>query len=330
MTGGPLSGICSSLIACRKVVALLMVGAILISCSGYSVRDSRPRGVYHRVKSGETLSAIAKAYQIKLQDLAEINNISKPDQIEADSVIFIPDATQVIDDVGIAAQTKVAAGEKAAAPPVAAAKEAAPPVIPRKEPPKKETVSEPAKRPEKAPVDVTKKERTAPSREKDRDRPAPKVSAKPEGEGTADPPVKKKESKEIIEKQEEIQFDKQRFIWPVKGKVIARFGIQPNRMNFNGIRIAAAEETAVQAAGSGTVIFSAFLKDYGETIIIKHEDDFATVYTHLGIRTIREDARVKKGDRIAFLGKAGEKEEAYLYFEIRHHNKARNPLFFLP
>ncbi|MBM4315771.1 MAG: LysM peptidoglycan-binding domain-containing protein, partial [Deltaproteobacteria bacterium] len=192
MTGGPLSGICSSLIACRKVVALLMVGAILISCSGYSVRDSRPRGVYHRVKSGETLSAIAKAYQIKLQDLAEINNISKPDQIEADSVIFIPDATQVIDDVGIAAQTKVAAGEKAAAPPVAAAKEAAPPVIPRKEPPKKETVSEPAKRPEKAPVDVTKKERTAPSREKDRDRPAPKVSAKPEGEGTADPPVKKK------------------------------------------------------------------------------------------------------------------------------------------
>ncbi len=38
----------------------------------------------------------------------------------------------------------------------------------------------------------------------------------------------------------------------------------------------------------------------------------------------------KKGDRIAFLGKADDQEEPYLHFEIRHKNKARNPLFFLP
>ena len=112
--------------------------------------------------------------------------------------------------------------------------------------------------------------------------------------------------KENGEKAEEIQFDKNRFIWPVKGKVISRFGIQPNRMYFNGIRIAAGEETAVQAAADGMVIFSAPLKDYGETIIIKHEDQYATVYSHLGTRTVRGDTRVKKGDRIAFLGKAGE------------------------
>jgi lipoprotein NlpD len=331
MTGRPLSGVCSCLIAYRKGVALLLVGAMLISCSGYSVRGSRPRGVYHRVKSGETLSAIAKAYQIKLQDLAEINNISRPDQIETDSVIFIPDATQVVDDVLTAVRSKDAAGEApAAAPPVAAAKEAASPAVPRKEPPKKETVSESAKRREKSPVDVTTKVRPPPSREKDQDRVAPKVAGKPEGDEAAVPPVQKKESKESVEKPEEIQLDKDRFIWPVKGKVFSRFGIQPNRMNMNGIRIAAGEETSVQAAAGGTVIFSAYLKDYGETIIIKHEDNYATVYTHLGIRTIREDARVKRGDRIAFLGKTGEKEEAYLYFEIRHHNKARNPLFFLP
>ncbi len=328
MTDGPLSGVFSRIIACRKMVAFLVIGAMLLSCSGYSVRGSRPRGVYHRVKSGETLSAIARAYHVKLQDLAEVNNISKPDQIETDSVIFIPDATQVVDDVLIAVRSKDAAGETpAAAPPVAVSKEATPPAVPRKESPKKETVSEPVKRREKAPVDATTKDRTAPPREKERDRVPPRVIAKPEGDEAAGQPVKKKES---VEKSEELQFDKERFIWPVKGKVIARFGIQPNRMNFNGIRIAAGEETAVQAAAGGTVIFSAHLKDYGETIIIKHEDDYATVYTHLGTRTIREDARVRRGDRIAFLGKAGEKEEAYLYFEIRHHNKARNPLFFLP
>jgi lipoprotein NlpD len=332
MTDRPLFKVWSCIFAYRKVIAFLLIGAMFLSCSGYSVRDSRSRGVYHRVKSGETLSAIARAYHVKLQDLAEINNISKPDQIETDSVIFVPDATQIVDDVLTAVRTKDAAGEMPvaaprAAPQVAEAKEATFPAVPRKEPPKKETVSEPTKRREKAPVDATTKDRTTPSREKDRDRVAPKISVKPEGDEAVVPPVKKKES---VEKPEEIQFDKERFIWPVKGKVVLRFGIQPNRMNFNGIRIAAGEETAVQAAASGTVIFSAYLKDYGETIIIKHEDNYATVYTHLGTRTIREDARVRRGDRIAFLGKAGEKEEAYLYFEIRHNNKARNPLFFLP
>jgi lipoprotein NlpD len=339
MTEGPLFRAHSRVAACRKVVALLLIGAMLLSCAGYSVRGTRPRGVYHRVKSGETLSAIARAYNVKLQDLAEINNIDRPDQIEADSVIFVPDATQVVDDVQITVRARDAVREKPAAlPPAAVTKEAAPPALPRKEPPKKETVSEPVKRREKAPVDTTTRERATVPKEKERGKVAPKVSGKPEGDETPPPTVKKEETplpptvkkRESVEKSEEIQFDKDRFIWPVKGKVIARFGIQPNRMNFNGIRIAAAEETAVQAAASGTVIFSAPLKDYGETIIIKHEDNYATVYTHLGTRAIREDARVRRGDRIAFLGKAGEKEEAYLYFEIRHHNKARNPLFFLP
>ena len=57
---------------------------------------------------------------------------------------------------------------------------------------------------------------------------------------------------------------------------------------------------------------------------------YATVYTHLETRTVRGDTRVKKGDRIAFLGKADNQEEPYLHFEIRYKNKARNPLFFLP
>lgn len=310
-----------------KLLCLLLIGVMLLSCSGYPVRSDRSRGVYHRVKSGETLYAIAKAYHVNLQDLAEINNISKPEQIEVDSVIFIPDASQVVDDVITAARSQIPPVELPAFDqPVTETKTAAAPAAPRKELPKKETVTDPSRRREKAPVDATAKGRTTPPRTTDREG-APGVSSKPESTETVDPAVKKKET---VEKADEIQFDKDRFIWPVKGRVISRFGIQTNRMNFNGIQIAAAAEAAVQAAAAGTVIFSASLKDYGETIIIKHEDNYATVYTHLGTRTVRGEARVKKGDRIAFLGKTGDKGEPYLYFEIRHKNKARNPLFFLP
>lgn len=328
MTYGLFFRLFSRCIAERKLVSFLLIGAMLLSCSGFPVRSERSRGVYHRVKSGETLSAIASAYHVKLQDLAEINNISMPDQIETDSVIFIPDASQVVDDVITAARSQVPPVEM----PVYDAtdtetKTPKAPAAPRKEPQKKETVTEPAKRREKAPVDITTKGRTSLPPAMDRDGVVPGVSGKTEGAETVDQTAKKKENGG---KADEIQFDKDRFIWPVKGKVISRFGIQPNKMNFNGIRIAAAEEAAVQAAAGGTVIFSSPLKEYGETIIIKHEDNYTTVYTHLGTRTVRGDARVKKGDRIAFLGKVGDRVEPYLYFEIRHKNKARNPLFFLP
>jgi lipoprotein NlpD len=127
-----------------------------------------------------------------------------------------------------------------------------------------------------------------------------------------------------------IKFDKERFIWPVKGKVRSRFGFQRDGTYNNWITIAAKEGAPVLAAASGTVIFSNSLKDYGETIIIKHQDNFATVYTGLSGRIAQVDDKIRKGGRIAFLGKTEKKGEASLRFEIRHMNKARNPLFFLP
>jgi lipoprotein NlpD len=327
MTGRPLFMISSCLLHKPKFIGFLLIGLMILSCSGYHVRSDR-RGVYHRVKSGETLSAIARAYHVKLQDLAEINNISAPDQIEAGSVIFIPDASQVLDDIMTAARAQEAPVEKpvADAPP-AKTKTATSTTIPRKEHPKKETIVEAERQPEQGPVDAKVKERTVLSQGADGDKVSRKTSGKPQSEVTVGQPAKQNEDEG---KKEGIQFDKGRFIWPLKGKVISRFGIQPNRMYFNGIRIAAGEGMAVQAAASGVVIFSAPLKDYGETIIIKHEDYYATVYAHLETRTVRGDSHVKKGDRIAFIGKVSDKEEPYLHFEIRHNNKARNPLFFLP
>jgi lipoprotein NlpD len=310
----------------RKTIGFLLI-ATLLSCSGYPLRGDRPRGVYHRVKSGETLSVIARAYHVQLQDLAEINNIRNPNQIETDSVIFVPDANQVLDDVLSAARSvEPSSGKPAEAPPKAKTKTVKESSTTRKESPK-EMVTEAENRREKPPADVTAKDRVALSRAADRDAASRRSDGTPETESTGnDPPP----AKQTDGKPEELQFDKKRFIWPVKGKVISRFGIQPNRMYYNGIRIAAGEGTAVLAAAPGMVIFSAPLKDYGETIIIKHDDQYATVYTHLGTRAVRGEARVRKGDRIAFLGGADEKGEAYLHFEIRHKNKARNPLFFLP
>ncbi|MBN2439655.1 MAG: M23 family metallopeptidase [Deltaproteobacteria bacterium] len=319
----PLSTVFSCCRPCRTIIGFLLIGLMILSCSGYPVRGDRPRGVYHRVKSGETLLSIARAYRVDLQELAEINNINSPDRIEVDSVIFIPDANQVLDDVMTAARPQ----PSPSAPGAVQKPKKTPKVVLKTEIPEKKVAAEPEKRQEQPPADVTVKDRAAFSRAAERDAPPPRTIVKPETEKTADQPVIPKEKGG---KTEQLRFEKKRFAWPVKGKVVSHFGIQPNRMYYNGIRIAAGEGTAVQATADGLVIFSAPLKDYGETIIIRHEDQYATVYSHLGIRTVRGESRVKKGDRIAFLGKGEDQEEPYLHFEIRYKNKARNPLFFLP
>ena len=109
-----------------------------------------------------------------------------------------------------------------------------------------------------------------------------------------------------------------------------RFGRQPNKTYHNWIKVVSAAGISVKAAAAGTVIFSSNLKDYGQTIIIRHEDQFTTVYTHLKERFVKADQAVKQGQAIALVGEKDESAAAYINFEIRINGKASNPLLFLP
>ncbi len=51
-------------------------------------------GVYHTVERNEGLPEIAKAYNVDLQHLAEVNNLKPPYSIKADTKIFVPGASQ--------------------------------------------------------------------------------------------------------------------------------------------------------------------------------------------------------------------------------------------
>jgi len=275
---------------------LLFVFTSIFSCSTHSSYGQKApaKGVYHKIKKGETFWSIARAYQVKLQDLAEVNNISNPELIEEGSVLFIPAANQVIDDVMTAAkamdaQTKAvgpdigtniktsadyngATGEKKTS---LAAKE-----IDRDTLPVTVTTDKPKV------ANVKPEEETTPK--------GVTGAGKPAGEKTQ-PKIKKKSP---AEEKDEVRFEKKQFIWPVSGSVKTRFGIQPNKTYHNWIKIVSVAGMKVKAAASGIVIFSAKLKDYGETIIIRHEDNYATVYTHLKKRYVKTDQNVKKGDII--------------------------------
>ena len=343
------------------MASFLVFCLLLSACSVQQIipaRTAHANGVYHRVKSGETLASIARAYHIDMQDLAEVNNIENLNLIGVDSVVFVPDANQVIDDV-MASVRKAEAPVKAETQPKVA-------VVQKKQAPVSPPAEEVTKSPTTAAGPGSTKIRINPRRDiarlpsdgedplgagsspKPRDVSQKAVVKEPEpmqkpavrDEQTTVPKIppsatergpEQKAAPDVSKGEPELlRFDRKRFIWPVRGRVISRFGIQPNGMYYNGITLSVREGQPVAAAADGTVIYSGTLKDYGETVIIKHEDHYATVYTHLGQRKVKTTDRLKKGDQIGMPGPAEKKGNAQLNFEIRYKNKARNPMFFLP
>lgn len=119
------------------------------------------------------------------------------------------------------------------------------------------------------------------------------------------------------------------FIWPVSGKVIEEYGIYGG-LKHDGINIEAPAGTPVKAAHDGTVVFSAHIEGYGNTIIIQHKDKYATVYGNNQVNLVKQGQTVSKGQKIAEVGTSGKNSnQYYLHFQIRCENQPRNPLFYL-
>jgi lipoprotein NlpD len=276
---------------------------LILSCFSPQMQKAQTMGIYHRVKKNETAQMIANSYHVRLQNLAETNNATDLNSIKEGDVLFIPEATQIIDNIDTNVKTTDNAKEKVHSvkemPAAVYKKEAAP--ITKSSEKQLSKIVVPAK---PAPLKIFSEENAS--------------------EGRVESKSKLKNA------EEEIKIDKNRFIWPVRGSVKTSFGLQPNKTYNNWIKIVCTTETKVKSAASGIVIFSSSLKNYGETVIIRHKDNFATVYTHLRKRYVRIDQTVKKGDAIALMAETDDTGEAYINFEIRLQGKARNPLLFLP
>jgi lipoprotein NlpD len=307
-----------------SAILILLALSFVVSCLKPQIQKTQPMGVYHLVKKNETVQMIAQAYSVRLQDLAETNNITDVDSVKTGSVLFIPSANQVIDDVSANVKT----GDTAVN--VKSKKNGGDHV---KYPAKSKEVKE-IRTAAGAPA-VTIGNKDIPAAQNQKTSHLEITVNEENGQAKTLPdkkyPDKKIESKSGTQKPEEkIPIDKKIFIWPVRGSVKENFGIQPNKTYNNWIKIVSTTGTKVKAAAAGTVIFSSKLKNYGETVIIRHKDNYATVYTHLKKRYVRIDQSVKKGEAIALLGEKDDAGLTYINFEIRLQGKARNPLLFLP
>jgi len=118
--------------------------------------------------------------------------------------------------------------------------------------------------------------------------------------------------------------------WPVKGAMMARFGTdRPEGGVWRGILLRANEGAAVQAVGSGTVVYANWLRGFGNLVIIDHGQQFFSVYAYNQSLLKQIGDEVKTGDTVALVGSTGGQLDSALYFEIRHRGTAVDPVQFL-
>lgn len=119
------------------------------------------------------------------------------------------------------------------------------------------------------------------------------------------------------------------FAWPLwSGTVTSGFGMRHGTMH-DGVDISAPAGTTVHAADGGVVAFAGRLNGYGNTVIIRHSDNYVTVYGHNSRILVSEGSPVARGQSIAEVGTSGRTTGPNLHFEVRYDNHAYNPLGYL-
>jgi murein DD-endopeptidase MepM/ murein hydrolase activator NlpD len=121
---------------------------------------------------------------------------------------------------------------------------------------------------------------------------------------------------------------------PLKGKINSSFGYRKDpfksRSGFHsGLDIDANYGQHVVATADGVVTQASWHTNYGKTVIVKHKDNYETLYGHLSKLQVKEGQEVKVGDVIGKAGSTGRSTGTHLHYEVIKDGKRVNPKNFL-
>lgn len=122
-----------------------------------------------------------------------------------------------------------------------------------------------------------------------------------------------------------------RFVWPLSGRIINKFGpLAPGKIN-DGINIAAPKGTPIHAAANGVVAYAGDqIAVYGGLILIDHGSGWVSAYGHAGQIDVQRGQAVKAGDIIGRSGASGQVQTPQLHFQLRKNRAPVDPLKQLP
>ena len=280
----------------ERVAVLSDGGKADIGHSGGSAARPAPKagsdGAYV-VKSGDTLAGISRRTNISIDALKSANNLSG-------SAIRI--------------------GQRLALPQGAEA-----PAAPAKAAPKQEVVTGSTPKPAPEPAKVA-----AAAPKTARQEPAPKAYSPPAKKEEQDVAAAGSDAKAKVASLTPESSGIGKLRWPARGQIVARFGSTEDGHRNDGIDISVPEGTPVKAAENGVVIYSGSgLKEYGNTVLIRHDDGLVTVYGYAKDLKVKRGDKVTRGQVIADSGMSGEANRPKLHFEVRKDATPVNPSTYL-
>ena len=123
-------------------------------------------------------------------------------------------------------------------------------------------------------------------------------------------------------------------IWPCKGIISSPYGIRfhpifNTKFFHRAIDIANKRNTPIVATADGIVVFSGWMRGYGNVIAIEHGKKYRTVYAHLAKSLVKKGEFVTKGQEIAKMGNTGRSTGPHVHYELHLNKRPINPMKYL-
>lgn len=128
------------------------------------------------------------------------------------------------------------------------------------------------------------------------------------------------EDKKTFEQQLLVENIKTYWNWPMDKDI--KYKYVRDVMDRYAIVFYSAIGKEVKSVASGEVVYSgAGMQHYGKMVVVRHADNYLTVYAHNSSLKVQKGQEVKKGQVIALSGQTGDVNKPKLYFEIRHFGR---------
>ncbi|HPE82431.1 MAG TPA: M23 family metallopeptidase [Aequorivita sp.] len=114
---------------------------------------------------------------------------------------------------------------------------------------------------------------------------------------------------------------------PVKGTISEPYD---SKTKHYAVDVVTAKDSPVKAVADGTVIFAEWTASTGYVLILKHDNNFISVYKHNAMLTKEQGEIVKAGEVIGTVGNTGELTTGpHLHFELWRDGFPINPTSFI-
>ncbi|TDL32036.1 M23 family metallopeptidase [Jeotgalibacillus sp. S-D1] len=117
--------------------------------------------------------------------------------------------------------------------------------------------------------------------------------------------------------------------WPANGGTITSHQGPRWGKHHKGIDIAGTDNLTIKSADNGKVVSAGMDGDYGNKVVIDHNNGIRTIYAHLSEIHVEPGQVVEKGESLGLMGETGFSTGVHLHFEVYSNGKLANPMDYL-